>query len=76
MESKDFGGGPEYPRPERWAFHVCLNLQLLDKEMEYLARVGTPTAEVPIILRCTASCQVRAPSRPLFLGVLAGRDQA
>jgi len=22
----------------RWAFHVCRNPQLLDKEMEYLAR--------------------------------------
>lgn len=23
---------------QRWAFHVCRNPQLLDKEMEYLAR--------------------------------------
>ena len=25
----------------RWAFHVCRNPQLLDKEMEYLARAGS-----------------------------------
>jgi hypothetical protein len=31
----------------RWAFHVCRNPQLLDKEMEYLARATPTAAEVP-----------------------------
>jgi type III restriction enzyme len=31
----------------RWAFHVCRNPQLLDKEMEYLARATPGAAEVP-----------------------------
>jgi hypothetical protein len=32
--------------------------------------------EIRFSLRCSASCQVPAPRRPFFLGVLAGRDQA
>jgi hypothetical protein len=29
---------------QRWAFHVCRNPQLLDKEMEYLARAESPVS--------------------------------
>ena len=28
----------------KWVFHVCRNPQLLDKEMEYLARAGSGRA--------------------------------
>jgi hypothetical protein len=30
----------------RWAFHVCRNPQLLDKEMEYLARAESVRSEL------------------------------
>ena len=35
----------------RWAFHVCRNPQLLDKEMEYLARAESGRSELDRTLR-------------------------